>query len=172
MNNLGFFRVLGFTAMTLIAAAVALQATAAEIRPAQTPHSVQWIWSATSLAANNATAALAAGRTARAIRLANTVAETAALPSDRLIALHNLCLARLAQGDIARADTHCRTALVTSDSARITRRRGGLITVGASAAEVHGVTVSLTSVIRTNIAGAYGAAVVADYADMANAAPW
>lgn len=171
MNNLGFFRMLGFMAAALIAAAVALQATAAEMEP-ETSHPIQWIWSATSPAANNATSALAAGRTTRAIRLASAVVESAPHASDRLIALHNLCLARLTQGDITRADIHCRTALLSADNARVTRRRGGLITIGPSTTEPPDETMKLTAVIRANIAGAYGAAVVADYTAVANAAPW
>src|SRR5262249_52515820 len=125
MSNRGFFKVLGLMTATLMCAALALQATAAEV-----PHPrIQWIWSPTSADVNKATSALATGPPPPAVRPAGTAIPPSATSSDRLIAVHNLCLAHLSRGDIARAETHCRGALLTSDSARVVPRRGALITV-------------------------------------------
>lgn len=165
MNNRGFFRVLGFTAAVLIAAAIALQATAAELRAPEikgTPRpDILWVWSTTSPAVNTATSALASGHVTRAVRLAGTAATTVSVPTDRLIAIHTLCLARLAQGDLGAADVHCRAALATPDTTPVILRRGAFVAVSDATGDD---ALELGTIIRTNVTQAYGAAAAESYA--------
>ena len=70
-----------------------------------------WVWSVSSAPVSNSTAALATGHTKRAIRLATRALGAVSGP-DRVIALHNLCLAWLADGEPAKADPHCTEAIV------------------------------------------------------------
>ena len=171
MNNIGFFRVLGFTAAVLVAAALALQATAAEIKSSAQPN-IQWVWSVTSLEVNSATSALASGHLTRAARIAGNAAATVSSPADRLIAVHNLCLARLAQGDIVAAEAHCRAALLTPDATRVIWRRGALVTVEDSVAFETDNALALAVIIRANVTQAYGAAAADSFASTAEAALW
>lgn len=172
MNNLGFFRVLGFTATVLVVAALALQATAAELQPPRESQELTWIWSATSATLNNSTAALASGHVGRAIRLADSAARASANTTDRTIAAHNICVGHLAQGDITGATTSCHAALLPSETTRVTWQRGAWIAADSATPEDRAEAIPLTDVIRANIAKAYGAAVIESYGDVANAALW
>jgi hypothetical protein len=169
MNNIGFFRVLGLMTAALMLAAVALQATAAEVQTGPEPHVIQWVWSATSPETNKATTALASGHAGRALWLSRVAMTHANKTSDRLIVIHNLCIAHLTQGDIVGADVHCRTALLTPDTTRVVLRRGALITVAGVAGDQGA---PLTTVIRANIAEAYGVAAADSFTSSVEAAAW
>jgi hypothetical protein len=68
------------------------------------------VWAERSIAVGNSTAALATGRTLRAIRLAASAVDRVD-GHDRVVALHNLCLAWLIRGDGALAAGYCDAAL-------------------------------------------------------------
>jgi hypothetical protein len=174
MNNLGFFKVLGLMTAALVFAALALQATAAEAETLTVKGSreIQWIWSGTSADINKATAALASGHIKRGLRLTTDAQASLAQASDRLIAIHNLCLAQLAQGAIVAADTPCRTALLSTNDARVLWQRGGFITVSDTAAHTETPPTLLAAVVRANVAFAYGEAVVGNLARTTEAALW
>jgi hypothetical protein len=171
MNNRGFFKVLGLTAAALLVAAFALQATAAEAET-RTPQAIQWVWSATSPATNKATSALAAGHVARGLRLSRAAITAASTAADRLIAVHNLCLAHLAQGDLAGADAHCRAALLASDSTHVIQRRGALVTIALESADDDMPALKLVTVIRANVSEAYGVAAADSFTSSVETAAW
>ncbi|MCB2107336.1 MAG: hypothetical protein KDE14_06520 [Rhodobacteraceae bacterium] len=75
------------------------------------PPNTTWLWSKTSAAVSNSTAALATGRFDRAIRLALRAVANDTGP-DRVIAVHNLCLAWLAKDQPDAADPYCVEAIV------------------------------------------------------------
>jgi hypothetical protein len=100
-------------ALVLIAALAALPAAAAPVKNAT------WLWSSQSNLVTNSTAALAVGRTGRAIALAEKAVEQTT-GSDRMIALHNLCLAWLGRGDAATAEPYCNDAIAATDAGSTT----------------------------------------------------
>jgi hypothetical protein len=123
-----------------------------------------WLWSARAPLLNRSTEALATGHPARAARLARAAHEAASQAPERVIALHNLCLALIAQG--TPADIYCRTAIqgalvLAPVDDRVTRQRGSLV-IGIPA---EGESFSLARLVRNNIARAYGLQVVNDMAE-------
>lgn len=68
------------------------------------------VWSTKSSGVSDSTVALSNGNYPRAIKLASGALENAA-GVDRVVALHNLCLAHLHQGDAEAAAPHCNAAL-------------------------------------------------------------
>ncbi len=106
----------------------------------------QWLWSQTSPAVNRSTEALANHHPKRAARAA-----------DRLIARHNLCLALIMTRDSAAAEPHCRAALRTPASFPVLRIRGALIVVQDAP---HDEAPTLATVVKANIARAYGDSMV------------
>ena len=89
---------------------LALSATVTSADP------TSYVWSARSSAVSNSTAALAQGHEQRAIRLAaDSLAN--AKGADRVIALHNLCLAHLKQQEPSAAAPHCAAALTEAQAA-------------------------------------------------------
>jgi len=140
MKNNRFY---GFLTATLLTIATAL--------PVQASESVQWLWSATAPHVNRSTEALANHHPQRAARLA-TSAINATLPSDRLIARHNLCIALLMQRDVAAAEPHCRTALQTPAPLPVARIRGALMLASHGSPGAP----TLDAVIKANIARVYG----------------
>jgi len=128
--------------------------------------SIVWLWSATSPAVNRSTEALATGHAVRAVRLAKTAALTARQDADRLIAVHNLCLALLAGRAATDAGPHCHTALRTPESFKVIRERGALLVMSDSAPARGGETLSLVAVMRANITRAYA---IASFNNMAAA---
>ncbi|MDX2221631.1 MAG: hypothetical protein SFV21_02715 [Rhodospirillaceae bacterium] len=103
-------------ALVLIAALAALPAAAAPVKNAT------WLWSSQSNLVTNSTAAMAVGRTGRAIALAEKALEKTG-GSDRMIALHNLCLAWLSRGDAATAEPYCNDAVVAASTDEVASSR-------------------------------------------------
>ena len=68
------------------------------------------VWSTKSSGVSDSTVALSNGNYPRAIKLATGALENAA-GVDRVVALHNLCLSHLHQGDTEAAAPHCNAAL-------------------------------------------------------------
>jgi hypothetical protein len=85
---------------------------AAQVRPAiaADPATPVPIWAQLSIRVGNSTSALVTGHTRRAIRLASTAVDRVA-GHDRIVALHNLCLAWLKEGDTTTARGYCDAAL-------------------------------------------------------------
>ncbi len=67
------------------------------------------LWPKESIAAGQSTKALVIGHTGRAVKFAERALDTAK-GYDRVVALHNLCLGLLRQGDTARANDICQEA--------------------------------------------------------------
>jgi hypothetical protein len=148
MKNNRFY---GFLTATLLILAVPI--------PVHAGDSIQWLWSSTEARVNRSTEALAGMRSQRAVRLA-TAAMNAALPTDRLIARHNLCIAFLMTRRMVSAEPHCRAALQTPAPHPLARVRGALMLAPKeSRAES-----MLGAVIKTNIAKAYGESMVKVFA--------
>jgi hypothetical protein len=82
------------------------------IASAQTAQSaqVQWLWPVQSVAVSQSTTALVLGHHGRAIRMAErALARTEG--HDRVVALHNLCIAYLRSGELTSAIPQCNSAL-------------------------------------------------------------
>lgn len=88
--------------MSLTAAASLNQAVAAG--------KYTWVWSSKGSAVANSTAAMSIGHMPRAIRQATEALESAQGP-DRVVALHNLCIAHLERGNATAAEPSCTSAL-------------------------------------------------------------
>ncbi|MBL8643188.1 MAG: hypothetical protein JNK21_04580 [Rhodospirillaceae bacterium] len=71
------------------------------------------LWPKESIAASQSTKALVIGHTGRAVKFAERALENAK-GYDRVVALHNLCLGLLRQGEGARATPVCTEAQTTS----------------------------------------------------------
>ncbi len=71
------------------------------------------LWPKESIAASQSTKALVIGHTGRAVKYAERALENAK-GYDRVVALHNLCLGLIRQGDATRAKATCADAQVTS----------------------------------------------------------
>lgn len=146
------------TQIFLAAAAITLTAFGAQA--GDTPVT---IWSARAPLVNSATSALAAGHMTRAARLAQAAQTSSPHAADKLIAVHDLCLALIRQGKTAAAADPCRAAIqgaaaLSSADDALAQRRGALV----SGADDGGKTFSLGMIVSDNIARAYGARVVDD----------
>jgi hypothetical protein len=122
-----------------------------------------WLWSRTSVVVNRSTEALASGHAARAQRFSTVAAQTTSA-TDRMIALHNLCIALLNQNKTEGAQTACRDALSAPSGFAVTHVRGALI-VAHQGTDTPLHARDLASVIRLNIARAYGTHVVTQLVD-------
>jgi hypothetical protein len=71
------------------------------------------LWPKESIAASQSTKALVIGHTGRAVKYAERALDNAK-GYDRVVALHNLCLGLIRQGDAARAKSTCAEAQLTS----------------------------------------------------------
>jgi len=69
-----------------------------------------WVWSSRGSAVANSTSAMSIGHMPRAIRQATEALESAQGP-DRVVALHNLCIAHLERGNATAAEPSCTAAL-------------------------------------------------------------
>jgi len=152
MKNNNIIAVFLMLAGTLLAPPAAAQAPQTE-----------WLWSARAPVVNRSTEALAAGHTARAVRFALLARNSAPAAADRLIAVHNLCLALIGNADAAASEDHCRSAVheaqhLPAAEDRLLRARGAL--VAGAHIDANGQALSLARVVRNNIARAYGARLV------------
>lgn len=100
-------------ATLIVVAAAALAAAYGGPTMAAPIKNATWLWSSQSNLVTNSTAALAVGRTGRAIALAKKALEKVD-GGDRMIALHNLCLAWLTRGELATAEPYCTEAVVAA----------------------------------------------------------
>ena len=103
-------------ALGAAALAVVLTGTGLGLNQAVAAGKYTWIWASKGTSVASSTAAMAIGHMPRAIRLATEALDGATGP-DRVIALHNLCLARLEQGHPAKAEPSCAAALKEAPAA-------------------------------------------------------
>jgi len=132
----------------------------------------EWLWSERVSLVNRSTEALAAGHTQRAERFARAARATALPAPERLVAIHNLCLA-LVMRSKAGADVECRAALrmtVSRNDDRLVRKRGALLVGVADNAQYE--TLRLSEIVRANIARAYGVLVVDHMSEGTTAELW
>lgn len=95
--------------LAAIALAVAVAGTGLGVNQAVAAGKYTWVYAAKGSAVANSTSALSIGHMPRAIKLA-TEALPDATGADRVIALQNLCIAHLEQGNRAAAEPNCAAA--------------------------------------------------------------
>jgi hypothetical protein len=131
--------------------------------PSVHAQTTDWLWSAKAPLVNRSTEALASGHPERALRFARQARAKAGRAADRLIAAHNLCLALITRTNADAGDEHCRTAVhearaLPAGQDALPRIRGALVT--GAPFETGDAILSLSRVVRDNIARAYGARLV------------
>lgn len=108
MNPYKIDRIINGLTTTIVILGVVLALS--PVAKAESTKGPSLIWSTKASAVSNSTAALSTGHTQRAIKLA-TEALDKVKGADRVIALHNLCLAHLDRQDAAAANPFCAAAL-------------------------------------------------------------
>lgn len=115
-----------FNGLAVSVMALGLALALSPVAKAESGDRPSLIWSSKSSAISNSTAALSTGHTQRAIKLATGALESAK-GADRVIAIHNLCLAHLDRNDVAAASPHC-AAAVTEAPEVLGSKTQGIVT--------------------------------------------
>ena len=110
-----------------------------------------WLSSEQSYVVNRSTVALASGRLQRAVFHARTALNMEGVPTDALIAHHNLCIAYLKLGFEKRAQPHCDAALrLAKPRLKLGYRRGAYYIVADDRAQERGLA-SVAATVLANI---------------------